>query len=67
MIETLSGVASDDPIDILSVATLCALDVIGETAMGTSLNAQLKSDSEYVLAVKEYIHIYDSHQTLYNS
>lgn len=29
MIEMLSGMPSDEPVDILSVVTLCALDVIG--------------------------------------
>uniref|UniRef100_A0A182SPD1 Uncharacterized protein n=1 Tax=Anopheles maculatus TaxID=74869 RepID=A0A182SPD1_9DIPT len=39
--------------DIFPQVTLCALDVICESAMGTKVNAQLNSTSDYVLAVKE--------------
>lgn len=36
MIETLSQFGSDDPIDMLSVVTLCALDVIGGKSIAFS-------------------------------
>ncbi|XP_058062988.1 cytochrome P450 4d1-like [Anopheles bellator] len=39
--------------DIFPQVTLCALDVICETAMGTKVNAQLNAESKYVQAVKE--------------
>ncbi|XP_049530224.1 cytochrome P450 4d1-like [Anopheles darlingi] len=39
--------------DIFPQVTLCALDVICESAMGTKVDAQLHSTSTYVLAVKE--------------
>ncbi|XP_052890672.1 cytochrome P450 4d1-like [Anopheles moucheti] len=39
--------------DIFPQVTLCALDVICESAMGTKVNAQINSTSNYVLAVKE--------------
>uniref|UniRef100_A0AAG5CXD5 Cytochrome P450 n=1 Tax=Anopheles atroparvus TaxID=41427 RepID=A0AAG5CXD5_ANOAO len=39
--------------DIFPQVTLCALDVICESAMGTKVDAQLNSTSSYVMAVKE--------------
>uniref|UniRef100_A0A8W7PSQ6 Cytochrome P450 n=1 Tax=Anopheles coluzzii TaxID=1518534 RepID=A0A8W7PSQ6_ANOCL len=45
--------ASGKSFDIFPQVTLCALDVICESAMGTKVNAQINSTSDYVLAVKE--------------
>lgn len=53
LITKLDTVATGQSIDMYSYMALFALDVIFETALGTKKNAQEKSDSEYVKAVKE--------------
>uniref|UniRef100_A0A182PZ11 Uncharacterized protein n=1 Tax=Anopheles epiroticus TaxID=199890 RepID=A0A182PZ11_9DIPT len=44
---------SGETFDVFPLVALCALDVICESAMGTKVNAQINSESEYVKAVKE--------------
>ncbi|GAB0099269.1 Cytochrome P450 [Sergentomyia squamirostris] len=57
LIEKLKKVDPDESIDIYPLVTLYALDVICESAMGTTANAQLNSDSEYVQAVKDITNV----------
>ncbi|XP_055641756.1 cytochrome P450 4d1-like [Toxorhynchites rutilus septentrionalis] len=49
--------ASGRSFDVFPLVTLCALDVICESAMGTKVYAQTNSDSDYVKAVKEITYI----------
>uniref|UniRef100_A0A1I7W998 Cytochrome P450 n=1 Tax=Heterorhabditis bacteriophora TaxID=37862 RepID=A0A1I7W998_HETBA len=46
----LRGITSE-PVDIISLVTLCTLDIICETSMGRCVDAQLKKDNDYVWAV----------------
>ncbi|XP_055606587.1 cytochrome P450 4d1-like [Uranotaenia lowii] len=48
---------SEEAFDIYPLVTLCALDVICESAMGTKVNAQEDAESEYVRAVKDMSYI----------
>lgn len=57
LVKKLNKELGEKPFDIFPYITLCALDVICEAAMGTSVNAQSESDSEYVHNVKEMCRI----------
>ncbi|XP_042857603.1 cytochrome P450 4C1-like isoform X2 [Penaeus japonicus] len=57
MVKKLREKANGKPFNIFPYITLCALDIICETAMGNTVNAQDNSESEYVKAVYRIIHI----------
>nr|CAQ57674.1 cytochrome P450 [Nilaparvata lugens] len=53
LVEILKKQKFGEEFDIYPMITNCALDIICESAMGTTVNAQEKKDSDYVRAVYE--------------
>uniref|UniRef100_A0A1B0EV31 Cytochrome n=1 Tax=Lutzomyia longipalpis TaxID=7200 RepID=A0A1B0EV31_LUTLO len=56
-VDILKKIKPDEGVDIYPLVTLYTLDVICESAMGTTANAQLNSNSEYVNAVKDITNV----------
>jgi len=57
LVQRLEAEVGGAGFNIFPYVTLCALDVICETAMGRKVYAQLNSDSEYVRSVYDMGHI----------
>jgi cytochrome P450 family 4 len=53
LVEKLRKYKDQAHFDIFDKISLFALDVINETAMGVTIDAQNKADTEYVRAVQE--------------
>nr|QZM07479.1 cytochrome P450 monooxygenase CYP4BN53 [Lasioderma serricorne] len=53
LVEKLKNEVGKDSFDVYPYISLCTLDVICESAMGTEVKAQEHSDSEYVQSVRE--------------
>jgi cytochrome P450 len=51
LVSKLGAAHAQPPVNIFPLVTHCALDIICETAMGRSIDAQANSDTEYVRAV----------------
>ncbi|XP_037782765.1 cytochrome P450 4C1-like [Penaeus monodon] len=58
MIQQLRGKADGKPFDVFPFITRCALDIICETAMGRTVNAQGNVESAYVKALDKFANLY---------
>ncbi|XP_042884880.1 cytochrome P450 4C1-like, partial [Penaeus japonicus] len=63
MIKQLQEKADGKPFDMFSYITRCALDVIYETAMGRTANAQCNVESEYVKALEKFTNLFIERST----
>lgn len=71
LVQTVAAkVDHGEKIDVKHHLKMCTLDVICETAMGCKMNAQTKTDNEYVEAVQrmsDYVHVRLTQPWLMNS
>ncbi|CCD68717.1 CYtochrome P450 family [Caenorhabditis elegans] len=51
LVQKMCSLGAEEEVDVLSVITLCTLDIICETSMGKAIGAQLAENNEYVWAV----------------
>ncbi|KJH42771.1 unspecific monooxygenase [Dictyocaulus viviparus] len=51
LVKRLASLPEGEPVELLSFITLCGLDIICETSMGKTINAQCNKESDYVWAV----------------
>lgn len=58
LVRKLGQLENDGSCDIVPLVTLCALDIICETIMGYTLNAQSNRESEYVKAIQVLGHMF---------
>ncbi|XP_071052571.1 uncharacterized protein [Onthophagus taurus] len=63
LVEKFQNLVNKGPVDIYPYVTLCTLDIICESAMGTKVHAQENSESEYVNAVRELCRIFMERNT----
>lgn len=67
LVDELSKLANQNvSLDIFPFMGRCALDIICESAMGVTVNAQRNHRSEYVLAVNKYVNFQNSHRIPYD-
>ncbi|XP_010220976.1 PREDICTED: cytochrome P450 4V2 [Tinamus guttatus] len=63
LVEKLEKHVDKEPFDVFIDVTLCALDIICETAMGRNVGAQENKDSEYVRALYRMSDLIQQRQT----
>jgi len=57
LLERESNGSNDREVDVNPFIKRCTLDIICDTAMGISVNAQIETDSQYIMAVESIIYL----------